>query len=110
MSATTVIARWFTQTVTVERLTGPGAFGPVFATGASASAFIVAGSVSVHLPTGETTTSIARVYLPADTATVPLGSRVTLPATYGSKVTTVIGAELRISSRNTPDHLKLVLQ
>jgi len=103
-------ALWFAYSVSVERLTGAGAYGPVFAASTSEAAMIDPGNKLTRSGTGEQVVSSARVFLPIATAAVPDGSRVVLPATFGGRPATVITSLPHISGLGTPDHLELVLE
>lgn len=109
-AATSALARWMTHTVSLQRLTGTAARGgPVFGAAADVSAFVDPGETQVRGPGGESVLSTATVFLPADTAPVPIGSRVTLPAALGGGTFTVVTAAVRDSARGTPDHVEVKL-
>jgi hypothetical protein len=111
MSASADLAAlWFAYSVSVERLTGAGSYGPVLATATTESAMIDPGNKLVRSGTGEQVVSSARVFLPIATAAVPDGSRVTLPATFGGRSATVITSLPHASGLGTPDHLELALE
>ncbi len=103
-------ALWFSESCGVERYQGQTAYGPSFATQVPVLAAIDHGLKEVLTATGETTISIARVFVSADTAAVPIGSRVSLPAAHGGGLFRVLAAHLHRSGQRTPDHLELVLQ
>jgi hypothetical protein len=106
----TDVSEWFTFAVSVERLTGAGAYGPVLATATSEAAMVDPGNKLTRSGTGEQVVTSARVFLASTTTAIPDGSRVTLPATFGSRASTVITSLLHTSGLGTPDHLELVLE
>lgn len=110
MGASDDVAAWFGYSVSVERMTGRTAYGAAFIAATTEPAMIDPGNKLVRGPTGEQVVSSARVFLPIDTAAVPVGSRVTLPAAFDSRVAVVISSLPRSSGLGTPDHLELVLE
>lgn len=100
---------WFSQQVTVKRFAGQTVTGPSFAAPAASAAFVDAGNKLVSTPSGETVLSIARVFLPAGTADIPVDSLVTLPVSLGGHEATVVQAANHVSALGTPDHVELVL-
>lgn len=110
MSATAALAGWWTHTVSVKRATGATATGPGFASPVSLSCFVDPGNRQVSTPSGDTVVSSARVFLPAGTADIPVGSLVTLPASFGGHEATVVASAARSSGMGTPDHVELSLQ
>ncbi len=100
---------WFTESIGLERLEGDGAYGPTFADLVSLGGAIDHGSKEVMTPTGDTRISSARVFLPVETDTVPLGSKVTLPDAHGAGTFLVVAVNLHRSGQPTPDHLELSL-
>lgn len=109
MAARDSIEAWFTHTVGVERYSGAGVSGPVFEASVDLSAFVDPVTKQVRAATGETSLSFAGVFLPHDTAAVPVGSRVTLPSALGGAVGTVLSCAPHASGLGTPDHLELRL-
>ena len=107
--ASSDIAGWFGYSVSVERTTGPTAYGPGFATATTESAMIDPGNKLIRGPDGDQVVSSARVFLPLATTAVPVGSRVTLPSTFGSTVAIVLSVLPHASGLGTPDHLELML-
>lgn len=110
MTATSALAGWFTHSVSVKRFTGATAVGPGFAAPVTLTAFVDPGNRQVSTPSGDTVVSSARVFLPSGTADIPVGSLVTLPASFGGHEATVITSAARSSGRGTPDHVELSLQ
>jgi hypothetical protein len=103
------LAEFWQHTVTVERWTGEGAFGKTYDTAADVTGFVDDGQRLVAGPSGEQITSTARVFLPITTATVPVQSRVTLPAEFGGRPAEVV-AVARHDGAGLPSHWEVALQ
>jgi len=104
------LAPFWIHTVTVERKTGVGAYGITYDTAATVTGFVDDGQKLVLNAEGEQVTSTASVFLPAGTADIPIQSRVTLPATFGGRVTEVVAVGRRDSGAlGLPDHIELAL-
>jgi hypothetical protein len=104
------LAAWFTGTVTVERFAGQTAHGPTYLAGTVEACFIDQGNTMVRAPNGDQVVSSARVFLPANTDTIPLGSKVTMPAAYGGARATVLTVQLRKApGLPVPEHLEVAL-
>lgn len=103
----TALPGWMLQhTVTIEALTGEGAYGPVYADPAAVRCFLDEQTRLVRSSNGEQVTSSSTAYARLDT-TAPAGSRVTLP---DGRQTTVIAALRRDGGAMvTPDHLEIQL-
>jgi hypothetical protein len=108
--ASSDLAGWFTQTVTIERLVGRTGRGTSYAAPTTTAAFVDQGAKLVRNPQGDQVVSSARVFLPATTDAVPLGSRVTLPAAYGGVQASVLGVALHLApGLPVPEHLEVQL-
>ncbi len=108
-TAAKLAAMWFTMTCSVERRSGDGAVGPVFAAATDVVCFVDPSTKQIRSSTGETVLSFAAVFAAADVAAVPIGSRVTLPADVGGAVGYVLSSAVHTSGVGTPDHLELRL-
>lgn len=108
--ASTDLAGWFTQNVTIERFLGSTGHGPTYAAPATVAAFVDQGAKLVRNPQGDQVVSSTRVFLPSTTDAVPLGSRVTLPAAYGGTRASVLGVALHLApGLPVPEHLEVQL-
>lgn len=104
------LAAWWRHTVQVERLDGTGAYGDVYLTATAALCAIDDRRRMVRDATGTETVSETTILLPLTTADVPLGSRVTLPASHGGRTATVLAVSRHDSGgMPTPNHLELAL-
>lgn len=104
------LAGYWVHVVTVERYAGNGAFGPTYDAPATVTGFVDDGQRLVVGPDGEQVTSTARVFLPIATASVPLESKVTLPAAFAERTSTVISVARRdAGGLDLPEHLELAL-
>lgn len=68
----------FPHRIQVERLSGQGALGPVFADATTEAAFVEDKNRLVRDSRGDQVVSSTTVYLPPDVASIPLSSRVTV--------------------------------
>lgn len=101
---------WWQHDVTVERLTGAGAFGKTYADAATLTGFVDDTRKLVRDTGGQEVISSARVFLPAAIGDVPPGSRVTLPALFGGRTSLVITAARHdAGGQPTPNHLEVAL-
>lgn len=108
--ASSIIAAWMTHAVVVERLIGTSGTGaPAYGELETLAAFVDPGESYVRGTAGESVLSTATCFLPVEVETVPVGSRVTLPADFGGRVATVVQSAHRRSGRGTPDHLEVKL-
>lgn len=104
------LSAWWVHTVTIQRKTGEGAFGDHYDEPATLRGFVDDRRRLVRDGDGNETVSESTVLLPIDTAHVPLGSQVTLPATFGSRTSTVLAISRHDGGgQPTPDHLELAL-
>lgn len=87
-------AVWFTIPVTVERLTGSGAYGPVFDDPVTVYARVKSGRKLVRAADGTEVISEGRISMPADTPLIPEGSYITLPAQWGGRRAQVLVDQL----------------
>lgn len=83
---------WWVHDVIVERFTGSTAYGDSYAAAGTVRGFVSDDNHLVLAANGEQVVASTRVALPAATAVVPVGSRVTLPAAFGSRETVVIAS------------------
>lgn len=105
------LAAWWNTAVTVERRTGSGASGDVYSTATTEVGFVDDTDKLIRSSDGQQVVSSSRVYLPASTPVIPVGSRVTLPANYGTpRRSVVLASSLNESGLPTPDHVELALQ
>lgn len=88
------LAMWWQWPITVQRKTGDGAYGPVFATAVTLMGKVTAKRKKVLAPDGTEVISEARVSLPAGTELIPPGSLVTLPAAFGGRECEVLAEQL----------------
>lgn len=108
---TDALADWWVHDVTVERLTGEGAYGPTYASAQTVTGFVDDERKLVRSVGGEEIVATASVFLPAATTDIPLDSRVTLPALFGSRECTVIAvARHDAGGQPTPNHLEVYLR
>lgn len=107
------LAAMYVHTVTLERLADDGAgFGTTYADPETLTGFVNDRNKLVRAASGDQIVSSTQVALPASVGFVQPRSRVTLPATFGSRVTTVIGCEVADSAGLLPDveHVTLLLE
>lgn len=102
---------FFRHTVSVERLVGHGATGDVYGPSSDVLALIDDNVRLVRNQQGDEVVSSTTVNVAIDTSAIPPGSRVTLPAEYGGRVTTVITAGRHDGGGlPVPDLIELALQ
>lgn len=100
------------DTITVEAVRASSAYGPTYDTAVGIPNCVVQDGVkTVRVQTsgasGKARTSTCQVWAPPD-ATIPAGSRVTLPS---GRQTTVIAAEvLTANGLDLPEHLEVALE
>lgn len=105
------LAAWWVWPILVERFTGTGARGDVYATGVTINGAVDDTTKLVRGSDGQRVLSSSRIAFPAGTAAIPAGSRVTLPATFGdNRRTIVLAASVGVTGLPTPDHVELALQ
>ncbi|NAE18077.1 hypothetical protein [Enterococcus hirae] len=104
------LAPWWRHEVVLERLLGSGPYGDKWADPETVHGAVDDRRRLVRDGTGSEVVSETTVLLSIVTADVPLGSRVTLPATFGERTSTVLSAARHDSGGlPTPDHLELAL-
>ena len=102
------LATWWVHSVTIEDFAGPGPEGHTFMPARTIACFVDSTRTLVRAPTGEQVVSEVTIIAPADTPPPPPASRVTLPASHGAHVTTVIAAGIADGGGlSTPDHVKI---
>lgn len=114
---TDLLSDFWVHDVSVERYTGSGASGDTYATAATVTGFIdsaaLRGGAGQRLIGGDGQEVVASmvIYFPAGTASIPPGSRVTLPAMFGSHPRIVIASMRRDGGPlDVPEHLEVALQ
>lgn len=108
--STDALVDWWRHTITIARYTGTGAYGDVWAAPTSEAGMVEDKRRMIRASNGEQVISSTTVYLPISTPDVPLGSTVTLPAVFGTRVATVLAvARHDGGGQPTPDHLELNL-
>lgn len=106
----TGLSAWWRHPVVIERFLADTAYGPSYDAPETVEGFVEDGSKLVSGPNGATVTSTARIALPLATAYVPPKSRVTLPATFGGRLTTVIGVAVGDGGgQPVPGHIELAV-
>lgn len=91
MNASDVLAQtWFIHPITVERKTGDGPRGPTYAAPTTEKARVTALNRLVLNGSGQQVVSANRASMHVDTPQIPIGSKVTLPASFGAKTAKVI--------------------
>lgn len=84
---------WWVHTVQVERLTtSGGGYGDQYADPEEVTGFVDDTTQLMAGPNGTQVVVSARFAFPSTTAYVPVGSRVTLPALFGGRVTQVVAS------------------
>ena len=106
------LADFWQHDVSVERFTGTDAFGvDVYATAETVTGFVDDTRRLVRDLAGQEVVASTTVYLPAATADVPAGSKVTLPAVFGGRSSQVVGVSRHdAGSLPLPAHLELALR
>lgn len=99
-AAAVLAAHWFATVVQVQRLSGSGAYGPVYAAAADVRATVDAKARLVRDPGGAEVVSGTTLYVPSSVDEIPPGSLVTLPVSHGSRTATVITSGLYDSGRS----------
>lgn len=104
------LAEFYVHATTVERYEGTGAYGDVFADPATVLGFVDDSNKLIRDSTGQQVVSSARVFFPSATDLIPLKSRVTLPAPFLGRQSTVIALSVHNSGGlELPDHLETAL-
>lgn len=97
--------------VLIERFLGNGAMGPAFDQSTGQRCFFDDTRRMVRNAEGVEVLSSSSVVLPPGVATVPLGSRVTAPGSFGGRIASVIAVSVRDSGDlELPDHVVLSLE
>jgi hypothetical protein len=105
-----VLDIFWQHTIRVKRYQGSGAKGDVFADEVELKGLVEDANTLVTNAQGEQVNSSARVFLPADTAPIPLDSEVTLTGPCLGRTTRVIGVNVHdAGGLPTPDHVEVVL-
>lgn len=100
--------RFWIHTVQVRPLVDEGAEGDSLGPAVAVSGFVDDSTKLVRGATGDEVVAAATVFLPAGAPDVPLGSEVTLPASLGSRVLTVVSVARHDSGPlGLPDHVEL---
>ncbi|WP_052061929.1 hypothetical protein [Rhodococcoides fascians] len=102
-AADQLAAVWFTHTVSVERWLRDGPRGPVYAPAEDAKARVSAQNRLVLNNLGVQVVSANRCSMSVDTPQIPVGSKVTLPASFGAKVSKVITESRHDGGPHTPN-------
>lgn len=103
----------YPHVVTVETVTSAGdAMGDTYGTATPFAAFVNDKNKLVRAASGDQVVSSTQVALPAGSGYFRPGTRVTLPAAFGARVTTVIGCEVADAAGQLPDveHVVLLLE
>ena len=104
MTAADVLAKtWFIHPITVERKTGDGPRGPVYAAPTTEHARVSAQNRLVLNGSGQQVVSANRASMHEGTPQIPIGSKVTLPAVFGSKTAKVITESRHDAGPATPN-------
>lgn len=103
---------WYRIPVQVKRLTGVGAKGKITAAAVTELAWVDDTRQMVRDIDGNEVLSETTVYLPLTVADVPLGSLVTLPASFGGRQSTVLAVSRRDSygAGSLAEHVELALR
>lgn len=105
------LGAWFTHSMAVERFTGTGPYGDAYTAATTELAAVDDSTKLIRGADGSDVVSSTRIFLPSTTVYVPPGSRVTLPAIYGSRRTIVLAVSVHDGGgQPTPDHVELALQ
>lgn len=105
------LAAWWAFPVTVERYTGTGSAGDIYATPVTIYGAVDDTDKLVRITDGQQVVSSTRVAFPAATAYIAVGSRITLPAQFGdNRRTIVLATSVGVTGLPTPDHVELALQ
>ncbi|HEY1175479.1 MAG TPA: hypothetical protein VGF17_04925 [Phytomonospora sp.] len=101
---------FFMHETQVRRRAGTGPSGAVYGDTEPVKGFVDQMSKVVRGATGEEVVASSTVYYPAGTPIIPLGSTVTLPATFGGQRGVVVDFAVRDSGAlGLPDHLEVNL-
>lgn len=105
------LSDWWVHTVDVERFAGAGSEGDTWGdVDAGLPCFISDKRRLVRSSTGEQVVSETTVLFPKTTADVPVDSRITLPALFGGRTSTVLSVSRHDGGGlPTPDHLEVAI-
>lgn len=104
------LASWWVHPVVVERYASSGAYGPSYAAPQTIHGFVRDGTKLVVGPGGQQIASSAQIALPRGTQYVPVDSKVTLPAVFGGRTSTVVSCDVADGGgQPTPDYVQLTL-
>lgn len=106
------LRHWWQHATTIERYEGESSVGDVYGQAEGRFGFWDdAASNLVVTVNGEDTTVNARVYFPIGVAEIPLGSKITAPASKYSKVGRVVGVSVHElgGHLNLPEHVEVLL-
>lgn len=99
---------WWTVDLVVERLTGVTATGLAYDDPTAVLGMVDGGARLVTGPDGQQILAAATCYFPTTAADIPPQSRITLPAEYGGRTTTVIGFTRHdVPGQPLPAHLEV---
>lgn len=105
------LAGWWQHPVTIQRLLGQGAYGPVHGDPEDRMARISGKSRMVRDTTGAEVLSTVTVSLPLEVGHVAPGSTVTLPTSHGGREALVVAASVSDGGgQPTPNHISLHLE
>jgi hypothetical protein len=94
-------ARWWQFVVTIERRTGQGPAGAIYAPATTHLSRITQSNTLTRDSDGAETVSSTQVLLPAGVPTVPDGSKVTLPTQFGGTTHAVKNTRTHYFDRST---------
>lgn len=105
------LADWYRHQVQVERFTGTGPTGDVYAAATTELVMVDDTRRLVRAADGSQVISESSIAHPLTVAAIPPGSRVTLPAIFGGRRTIVLATSVGYGGgQPTPDHVELALQ
>lgn len=105
------LASWWVHTVSVERHSGNGPEGDTYTAPATEPCFVSDKRRLVLAASGEQVVSETTVLFPKTTADIPVDSRITLPAPFGSRETRALSVSRHHGGgQPTPDHLEVAVQ
>ena len=106
------IEEFMVHWVLIERYHEGGADGEYFDPATATKVFYDDTTKRIRNANGVEVVSSASVFCPKDTPPVPLGSRVTAPAVFHSRVSTVLSSSVRDldGQMEMPEHIQLMLE
>lgn len=109
-SGTVDLSYFFVHTVTINRLTGAGAYGLTYDGGTATAGLVDDSDRLIRDTSGQEIVSSTTVLLPVSTPDVPIDSTVKLPPQFGSRESRVISVTRRDAGPLAlPSHLELAL-